>query len=256
MLWLHAHRNVLHPRRFALALALSITSSAAGCSDDGPAAFQAADPIEVDVRAEALASNGGRLYEFVADSDGYVSVPSRLPAGEVVVTLTYIGDAPAPHSLVFEGLNGDQPVVAVDLPGSNNGTVHIAEGEQVFFDGAPGNRAKGYVGTVAVTGDESTAGPSVQSRADLWWSTAGVQFVGPPDRTAPANVPVALHLDVIDQLPHSIAFERVRDEQPLVAVDGPGVNQRTIVLSPGTYVYFCAVPGHRAAGMEGRLVVG
>ena len=56
-----------------------------------------------------------------------------------------------------------------------------------------------------------------------------------------------------DGLPHSIAFEDVRGEQPLVAVDGPGANRRTISLPAGTYVYFCAVPGHREAGMEGLV---
>jgi len=38
-----------------------------------------------------------------------------------------------------------------------------------------------------------------------------------------------------------------------VAVDGPGTNHREVELPAGTYVYYCAVPGHREAGMEGLL---
>jgi plastocyanin len=34
-----------------------------------------------------------------------------------------------------------------------------------------------------------------------------------------------------------------------------GTKVLTIKLKPGTYTYYCSVPGHRAAGMQGTLVV-
>jgi plastocyanin len=34
-----------------------------------------------------------------------------------------------------------------------------------------------------------------------------------------------------------------------------GVKNVTVSLTPGTYKYYCTVPGHRQAGMEGTLVV-
>jgi hypothetical protein len=231
---------------------VTFLSLAIGCVYDGPAGFVPDfEPIDVDVRAEAEAHNGGAFYEFVVDAAGYVSTPSGLSTGEVIVTLTYTDDSPAPHSLVFEGLNGDQPVVAVDLPGSNNGSVVVPSGDLVFFDGAPGNRQKGYEGQLEVAGPV----PSVSTVAPLQivsWAARGLEFTSAP-RAAASDVPIALELTVSDASPHSIAFEQVRGEQPLVAVDGPGTNQRTLSVPPGTYVYFCAVPGHREAGMEGLL---
>jgi plastocyanin len=34
-----------------------------------------------------------------------------------------------------------------------------------------------------------------------------------------------------------------------------GAKSLTLNLTPGTYKFYCTVPGHRQAGMEGTLVV-
>jgi plastocyanin len=34
-----------------------------------------------------------------------------------------------------------------------------------------------------------------------------------------------------------------------------GTKMLTVTLKPGTYTYYCTVPGHRSGGMQGKLVV-
>ncbi|MDP8978487.1 MAG: plastocyanin/azurin family copper-binding protein [Actinomycetota bacterium] len=53
---------------------------------------------------------------------------------------------------------------------------------------------------------------------------------------------------------HNVTFEGVNDGEPAVEADGGETATGTVDLQPGTYTYFCSVPGHRAAGMEGTLV--
>jgi plastocyanin len=56
-------------------------------------------------------------------------------------------------------------------------------------------------------------------------------------------------------LPHNVKFEGngVEDEGT-DTVTGSSTSV-TLDLKPGTYTFFCSVDGHRAAGMEGTLVV-
>jgi plastocyanin len=64
----------------------------------------------------------------------------------------------------------------------------------------------------------------------------------------------------------TIAFTNASSTPHAVAVEGNGVdkdgkvitggkNSLTVKLKPGTYKFYCPVDGHRAAGMEGTLVV-
>jgi plastocyanin len=64
----------------------------------------------------------------------------------------------------------------------------------------------------------------------------------------------------------TIAFDNPSSTQHAVAVEGNGIDQKSKVitqgktslsvkLKPGTYTFYCPVPGHRQAGMQGTLTV-
>jgi plastocyanin len=57
-------------------------------------------------------------------------------------------------------------------------------------------------------------------------------------------------------LGHDVAIESLNGEVlGQTEVVSEGSDSTEIELKPGTYKFFCTVPGHREAGMEGTLVV-
>jgi len=58
------------------------------------------------------------------------------------------------------------------------------------------------------------------------------------------------------QIPHNVTIEASGEEE-IGATDTitNGSTSTTVDLKPGTYMFFCSVDGHEAAGMEGTLKV-
>jgi plastocyanin len=57
-------------------------------------------------------------------------------------------------------------------------------------------------------------------------------------------------------VPHDVAIESADGEViGQTETTAEGSDSTEVELEPGTYTYFCTVPGHREAGMEGTLTV-
>jgi plastocyanin len=54
---------------------------------------------------------------------------------------------------------------------------------------------------------------------------------------------------------HNIAVEGNGVDEKGAVVSNGGVSRFTVTLKPGTYTFYCSVPGHRVGGMVGKLVV-
>ena len=85
-------------------------------------------------------------------------------------------------------------------------------------------------------------------------ASSGLSFV---KSTATASAgPVVIRSKNPQSLGHDIAIRgNGVDEKGDIVSDG-GVSMITIAdLKPGTYTFYCSVPGHEAAGMKGTLTV-
>jgi plastocyanin len=71
--------------------------------------------------------------------------------------------------------------------------------------------------------------------------------------TAPAGE-VTIELVNDSGLPHNVEVEGNGVEEVSDTIS-EGSTELTVNLEPGEYEYYCAVPGHREAGMEGTLTV-
>jgi plastocyanin len=75
--------------------------------------------------------------------------------------------------------------------------------------------------------------------------------------SAPEELPTGNNdLELVNNgaIEHTVVFEELNDEKVLDAVAGE-TDSASVDLDAGEYTYYCSVPGHREAGMEGTLTV-
>lgn len=77
----------------------------------------------------------------------------------------------------------------------------------------------------------------------------GGEFFFEVEEGTPITGDVTFTLDNVGGTEHNIAIAGVAEE-PFVAAPAGETDEGTIDLYPGEYTMFCAVPGHRASGME------
>jgi plastocyanin len=66
---------------------------------------------------------------------------------------------------------------------------------------------------------------------------------------------VTLKMSNPSNVPHAIAIDGHGVDKDGKTVRKGGTSTVTVHLKKGTYTFYCPVPGHRAAGMKGKLIV-
>lgn len=79
----------------------------------------------------------------------------------------------------------------------------------------------------------------------------------PSTLTAPHGASVTVKLKNVGVVPHDFTIDSVLGKQ-VHDVIGPGKSDNVtfaVPEQPGTIVFYCSQPGHRQAGMEGKIIV-
>jgi plastocyanin len=118
--------------------------------------------------------------------------------------------------------------------------------------GAPGKDA-GALATVGVAKAQGTA-KEVNGTLSIPADPNGGLSYKYSNATANAGK-VAIDSKNDASIGHDIAIEGNGVSAHGKVVSGGGTSTLTANLKPGTYTFFCTVPGHRQGGMQGKLVV-
>lgn len=108
-------------------------------------------------------------------------------------------------------------------------------------DGESGNAGGSNAGTT-----EAPAGETIE--------VVGKEFrFEPASLTLEAGVPVTVELRNTGSIEHDITID---DAKFKLTVPGDNAGEKNLkVDKPGTYQFYCSLPGHKSAGMKGELTV-
>jgi plastocyanin len=109
--------------------------------------------------------------------------------------------------------------------------------------------------TAAETGGTTTAAETAGTTLKVTSPESGALEYDQEMLEAPAGS-VTIEYTNPSPVPHNVA---VKDEGGELDEQGEvvqnGTSTVTVDLEPGTYTFYCSVPGHEAAGMKGTLTV-
>ena len=106
-------------------------------------------------------------------------------------------------------------------------------------------------GTGGASQKESAGGSTLKFEAD----PNGALAYTTTEATAKAGK-VTIDFNNPQALTHDVAIENSSGEEVgATELIASGEDSTTVNLKPGTYHFFCTVPGHREAGMQGTLTV-
>jgi uncharacterized cupredoxin-like copper-binding protein/mono/diheme cytochrome c family protein len=241
-----------------------------------PAPAPAGGTAPTPAPAEAAQGAGGEAGDvatsdqFTVESHDIAFVPTEIEVPsdtEVTILLPNLGASP--HNFSIDELD-----ISVDIAPGETKEVKVTapEGEYEYYCNVPGHKEAGMVGTLIsrpmaaadepATADEDAAADQDQATQDAAGeapdaaTTQNVTsfdiYFEPKEITIPANTDVPFTLPNDGAAAHNFSIDELGIDIDLP----PGSTEETVINAPpGTYEYYCNVPGHKEAGMVGTLIV-
>jgi uncharacterized cupredoxin-like copper-binding protein len=116
-----------------------------------------------------------------------------------------------------------------------------------------GSAGKATAAPVTQAGGEAASGPGTSSLKEQADPEGQLRFTA-KDLSAKAGT-VTTTFANSSPLPHNLTIAQGTTVLAATPTFQGGAKTLTLKLAPGTYTFYCSVPGHRAAGMEGKLTV-
>jgi uncharacterized cupredoxin-like copper-binding protein/mono/diheme cytochrome c family protein len=227
-------------------------------------------PEEGEQGAGGEAGDVATSDQFTVESHDIFFTPTEIEVPsdtEVTILLPNLGASP--HNFSIDELD-----ISVDIaPGETKEvTITAPEGEYQYYCNIPGHKEAGMVGTLIsrpmaaadepATADEDAAADedeAAQEAAGEAPAPATAQnvtsfdiYFEPKEITIPANTDVPFTLPNDGASAHNFSIDELD-----ISIDiAPGATEETVINAPpGTYEYYCNIPGHKEAGMVGTLIV-
>jgi len=185
--------------------------------------------------------------------DIYFSVKEITAPADTDLEFTVTNVGAAQHDFVIKGTDFRTPIL--DGGASETITVNLPAGEYIFYCSIPGHEAAGMQGTLTIVeasaepeSDEPEGGAATAIKVE-----AGDIFFSEKELSIPADTDVEITVSNVGVAQHDFVVENTEFKTPML--NGGASETITVNLPAGDYTYFCSVPGHRAAGMEGTLTV-
>lgn len=134
----------------------------------------------------------------------------------------------------------------------------------VACGGGSDNNESSATGGGETSNEEAAGGAGAKEEEGGGGTASTLEFEADPngqlafttsEATAEAGE-VTIEFNNPQALPHDVKIESSNgDEIGGTETVSDGSNSATVNLKPGTYTFYCSVPGHREAGMEGTLTV-
>lgn len=122
-------------------------------------------------------------------------------------------------------------------------------------ESTPATTAQAPATTATTTQSTTTAAPATSGALSLEANPEGQLKYTTSSLTAKAGK-VSIDFKNMSPLAHNVTVEAAGGTTVgATETFQSGSKTLTLNLKPGTYKFFCSVPGHRQAGMEGTLVV-
>ncbi len=241
--------------RKLLSIALLFLVILTACSPSGEAAINNEFVLTTDLR------DGQFVFVGVnGDINGVVNPSLRANPGERV-TVMLVNSGWGNHDVVFPDLKVQSSMISKQGETTSvTFTVPDRDASLEYYD--TNFKRLGMRGILVVGKGEAAA--TVEYTLDGRFIDGKMVFVGEggdingllnPDLTANPGDLVKIHLTSSEGILHNFYLDEfnVRSQD---ASTPEGITVEFIVGADGTFVYYCGIPGHRQAGMQGKMIVG